>query len=356
MSKKLERRFWCLSTLSSPDEVTEFHVNEIYKLGKDACIKDGCRSMCETNIRCLNGLYKTEKKNDIPVEPSVEAEEDKNHYLGLKNLGNTCYLNIFLQLYYHMPEFRRLVYDFDVIDDTSQAIFKHLKLIFGQLQLSTEGPIDPSNIAATLDLVPAVQQDAPEFHSLFLGLLGKHCPKIPDLFKGFDTYDTQCKNCNYLSRSYSKYIELEVMPSEENLEDALKNMLREEVLEGVNQYSCSNCNGKQDGSRRHRIIGTPKYINFHLMRFRMREDMSRDKVTNLFRFPDFLDMTPFVSNGITSKGKGGTNQSLKYVCFCIVLHIGGQATAGHYICLIRCRKGPKTVWKVCNDEYRPVPT
>lgn len=55
--------------------------------------------------------------------------------------------------------------------------------------------------------------------------------------------------------------------------------------------------------------------------------------------------------GITLNGKGGTNKSLKYVCFCIVLHIGGQATAGHYICLIRCRKGPKTVWKVCNDEY-----
>ncbi|VDL19587.1 unnamed protein product [Hymenolepis diminuta] len=217
MNKKLERRFWCLSTLTSPDEVTEFHVNEIYKLGKDACIVDGCR------------------------------------------------------------------------------------------------PIDPSNIAATLDLVPTVQQDAPEFHSLFLGLLGEYCPKIPDLFLGFDTYDTQCKNCNYLSRSYSKYIELEVMPSEKNLEDALKNMLREEVLEGANQYSCSNCCGKQDGSRRHRIIGTPKYINFHLMRFRMREDMSRDKVTDLFRFPDSLDMSPFVSDGITTNGKGGTNQSLKYV-------------------------------------------
>nr|CDS33641.1 Ubiquitin carboxyl terminal hydrolase 48 [Hymenolepis microstoma] len=350
MSKKLERRFWCLSALISPDEVTESHIYEIYKLGKDACDLGACRSMCETNIRCLNGLYKAEKRNDNQLEPSHHAEGNKSPYLGLRNLGNTCYLNIFLQLYYHMPEFRRLVYEFDVKDDTRQAIFRDLKLIFSQLQLSSEGSVDPSNIAATLDLVPTVQQDAPEFHSLFLSLLGEHCSNIPGLFKGFDAYETRCKNCNYLSRSYSRYIELEVMPSEVNLENALKNMLKEEALEGTNKYSCSNCDGKRDGSRRRRIISTPKYINFHLMRFRMREDMSREKITNRFRFPDFLDMAPFVSSDVPSNEKEVTKQNLKYVCFCIVLHIGSQATAGHYICLIRCHEGQKTVWKVCNDE------
>ncbi|VDO10115.1 unnamed protein product [Rodentolepis nana] len=336
MSKKLERRFWCLLTLTSPEDVSESHIFEIYKLGKDPCTFSACRTMCETNIRCLNGLYKVEKKNDNRVEPTDQTVENNSPYLGLRNLGNTCYLNIFLQLYYHMPEFRRLIYEFDVKDYASQAIFKDLKLIFGQLQLKIEGPVDPSNIAATLDLVPTIQQDAPEFHSLFLSLLGECCSNIPSLFKGFDAYETRCKNCDYLSRSYSGCLQVKST---------------EESLEGTNQYSCSNCNGKRDGSRRRRIISTPKYINFHLMRFRMRDDMSREKITDRFRFPDFLDMAPFVSGDTPSTEKRATNQNLKYLCFCIMLHIGSQPTAGHYICLIRCREGQKTVWKVCNDEF-----
>lgn len=72
---------------------------------------------------------------------------------------------------------------------------------------------------------------------------------------------------------------------------------QEEALEGSNQYHCPKCNKMQDGSRRTRLIHTPKYLTFHLMRFRMGADNVRIKVSSCVRFPDFIDMTPYVSPG-----------------------------------------------------------
>ena len=60
---------------------------------------------------------------------------------------------------------------FMLILDDQENIMAHIKSLFAQLQLSKESTVNPSDLIKLLELSNNEQQDAPEFHNLFLGLV-----------------------------------------------------------------------------------------------------------------------------------------------------------------------------------------
>ena len=156
--------------------------------------------------------------------------------------------------------------------------------------------VDPNDFITKLGLDPQVQQDAQEFSKLFISLLESnlnsqinHVVKemIQTQFCGNYAYVTTCCRCKRESKRPSSFYELDLtlqvcykkcvnvaMPKSmlsfqgnKTLSDCMDGFLKEERLEGDNQYYCEDCRSKQDATRCVRLLNLPTVLNLQLNRF-----------------------------------------------------------------------------------------
>eukprot|EP01062_Namystynia_karyoxenos_P080286 TRINITY_DN8619_c0_g1_i1.p1 TRINITY_DN8619_c0_g1~~TRINITY_DN8619_c0_g1_i1.p1 ORF type:complete len:1034 (+),score=335.03 TRINITY_DN8619_c0_g1_i1:110-3103(+) len=133
---------------------------------------------------------------DVLQNPTELTRED-GIPCGLKNVGNTCYFNTFLQLFFSLPDFREAVYQWSVVEDESAlkqeapasrsgpALFLlALQRCFASMQHSVKKWIDPSAVLAGLrdsERKPGEQEDCAEFNDRFVALTEEafELPKDP---------------------------------------------------------------------------------------------------------------------------------------------------------------------------------
>ena len=76
-----------------------------------------------------------------------------------------------------------------------------------------------------------------------------------------------------------------------HLKDMVKYFLRKEVLEGSNQYECSNCASLQNGEREIRFIQLPNYLVVTLLRFSYDPiSQTRSKLLTDVNFPEEISL------------------------------------------------------------------
>ena len=81
---------------------------------------------------------------------------------GLKNIGATCYINSFLQIWFSNLYLRQLVYSITCLNSRHFKLLRELQYIFANLQLSKNAVIDPSNFISYLNININDHQDAQE--------------------------------------------------------------------------------------------------------------------------------------------------------------------------------------------------
>uniref|UniRef100_A0A5F5PP50 Ubiquitin carboxyl-terminal hydrolase 48 n=1 Tax=Equus caballus TaxID=9796 RepID=A0A5F5PP50_HORSE len=367
---QLEKAAWRWAETVRPEEVSQEHIETAYRIWLEPCIRGVCRRNCKGNPNCLVGIGEHIWLGEIDEnsfhnidDPNCERRK-KNSFVGLTNLGATCYVNTFLQVWFLNLELRQALYlcpstcsDYMMGDGIQeekdyepQTICEHLQYLFALLQNSNRRYIDPSGFVKALGLDTGQQQDAQEFSKLFMSLLEDTLSKQknPDVrnivqqqFCGEYAYVTVCNQCGRESKLLSKFYELELnIQGHKQLTDCISEFLKEEKLEGDNRYFCENCQSKQNATRKIRLLSLPCTLNLQLMRFVFdRQTGHKKKLNTYIGFSEILDMEPYVEH------KGG---SYVYELSAVLIHRGVSAYSGHYIAHV---KDPQSgEWYKFNDE------
>ncbi|PVD36729.1 hypothetical protein C0Q70_03716 [Pomacea canaliculata] len=317
---QLDKAAWqWVTDVVDPQEVTKSHVDIAYRCNLKPCPKGECKRNCRGNPFCLNALGEKRWFEDLDesrwndFDPESERRPE-GHFVGLKNLGATCYVNTFLQLMFHNASVRNALYqwrDPDMPSDPDAdwkptSICGHLQLIFGLLKYSKRLYIDPTPLIEALGLDTHEQQDAQEFSKLFLTvlegalsseLLGPGTNIIQEQFSGIYCYITRCQKCGSESSCQATFYELDINICGHKLFKCLTSRFSkgEEKLEGENQYMCDTCSSKQNAVRSIRLQTLPPVLNLQLLRFVFDVKKGQKKKLNTYvQFGDILDMSRYL--------------------------------------------------------------
>ncbi|XP_058857927.1 ubiquitin carboxyl-terminal hydrolase 48 isoform X3 [Acipenser ruthenus] len=363
---QLERAAWRWIESVRPEDVKTEHIETAYRIRLQACKRGTCRN-CKGNPNCLVGIGEHTWLGEIDentfhnIDDPNSERRDKNTFVGLTNLGATCYVNTFLQVWFHNLELRQTLYlcqnsraeEHDAEDDTDyepQTICEHLQYLFALLQNSNRRYIDPSGLVKALGLDTGQQQDAQEFSKLFLSLLEDTLLKqknpsvqniIQQQFGGQCAYVTVCNQCGRESQLLSRFYELELnIQGHKQLTDCVTEFLKEEKLEGDNRYFCESCQSKQNATRKIRLFSLPRILNLQLMRFVFdRQTGHKKKLNTYISFPEIVDMGPYMER---------KDEKCVYELSAVLIHRGVSAYSGHYIAHVRDARTKD--WYKFNDE------
>jgi ubiquitin carboxyl-terminal hydrolase 7 len=254
--------------------------------------------------------------------------------IGLKNNSNCCYLNSVLQLLFHLPSFRRLVFDVDPIDPqiaVRDNILLNLQLLFAQLQKSKTPP-SASGLMVSFGWSPAercLQQDASEMwlvlvDKLFQILPQPLKPRLAALFRITLRQTVSRDDLNFQSSTTDDESSLRLsivadgQPPALTMSDALARFLRPTQTAG---YTIEGF-GHTIVLVRQEFVVLPDVLTINLLRYGVDPTTTETfKLDNPVGFDDVLR----VPIG---------NETVDFVLHGVAIHYGGLG-GGHYAVCIR---------------------
>ncbi|KAF4523965.1 hypothetical protein B566_EDAN013548, partial [Ephemera danica] len=310
-----------------------------YNLLQKPCISKGSSrhnpKPCKNNPRCTLGLnekkwqqeYKGEEHSDVCVrEPDTPV--------GIVNHGSLCYSNVLLQLYFLVTPFRQGIYEYDlstVASENERKMAVLLQEVFAQIEFGNATPVDPLEFVEGVQLSKTEQQDANELYGLILSRL----PRVAHHFGIKTSVITKCLSCNQVASKqdeHSYFLPVFLKARATTVEDGLAHAMKEEKMDGENQYACQNCQRKTDALISRKISVLPKFLVLQVMRFEFNKDIKRRmKLRTLLAIREELQLC---------------NQTFNIRA--IVVHLGASCNQGHYIIYVRDRT--KNQWTEFNDE------
>lgn len=279
---------------------------------------------------------------------------EETSYVGLENQGATCYMNSMLQSLFHLPAFRRIVYNMPTTgtEDVNQSITLNLQRLFCQMQFS-KTPCSTKSLTKSFGWGTAetfMQHDVEEFCRVLLDNLMTKMKgteledSIPKLFRGKTRSFIRCVNVNVESSRIEEFYDLSLVVKDcPTLRDSFVRYCQEEKLEGENQYSTEEY-GKQDANMGLEFYELPSVLQIHLRRFEY--DFNRNtnvKIHDRFEFPPEIDLTEFLA-----KDSPDRNRNNVYELYGVLVHSGGNM-GGHYYAFLRT--STDTQWYKFNDTF-----
>ena len=272
-------------------------------------------------------------------------------YVGLKNQGATCYMNSLLQALYHVPTFRKSVYQLPTDNEVpTKSIQLALQRIFYRLQFgnASVGTKELTKSFGWTAVDSFTQHDVQELDRVLLDNLQtkmkgtKAEGTIENLFQGKIRNFIKCVDIDFESNREETYFDLSLnVKGCADVMQSLEKYVEVEMLDGSNKYHAEG-HGLQAAKKGCMFLSFPSTLHLQLKRFEY--DPMRDamvKVNDRYQFPETLDLTKFMTED--------ADKSLPPIFHLhgVLVH-SGDVHGGHYYAFIRPTM--KTDWFKFDDE------
>lgn len=325
------------------------------------------------NNMTINFTFKTKEKSETPAldyqynnystynysyakysyATPVDNSKELTGYVGLRNQGATCYMNSFLQSLFHLPAFRRLVYNIFTTgsEDPAKSIPLNLQRLFCEMQFSDKA-CSTKLLTKSFgwgDTETFTQHDVHEFARVLIDNIERKLKgsalenSIADLFRGHYKSFIRCKNVPYESSRIEEFYDLQMLVKGcPDLQASFAAYIEKDVLEGNNQYKTEEY-GMQDAEMGIEFIDFPKILHIHLRRFDFDFDYLRQvKINDRFEFPQTLNLKDYLGEEEKQKNLPST-----FELFGVLVH-RGTVYAGHYYTFLRPTSDQQ--WLEFNDS------
>ena len=338
-----------------------------------------------------HGSYGKRQRNGIVTRTLSKKQEKK--VVGLRNLGNTCFMNavlqslsnigVFYRYFKHLPALElgsksgRGIEQSRKLAEVSDALMaEELRKVLINLNQGGKSAISPESLFHVIwKIVPRFrgyqQQDAHEFlrymldrlhlellHLLPDGSLRENSylnigPKsrssiVTSVFGGTLQSEVRCLNCCVESKKHDPFLDLSLDIPEKfqylkksskdssdepttpcDISDCLTSFIEVEELAETELYYCNNCKSKQRSTKRFWIRRLPNVLCLHLKRFRW-NNCFRQKIDTSIMFPvTALDMSQYVLSSPHETRRSGAGSTL-YDLAAVIVHHGSGTGSGHY--------------------------
>ncbi|XP_005157572.1 ubiquitin carboxyl-terminal hydrolase 2a isoform X2 [Danio rerio] len=332
--------------------------------------------------------FSSSYRSTSPVRESLNSKSAQG-LVGLRNLGNTCFMNSILQCLSNTQSLRDYCLhnshrrDLNNNNRTHTALMEEFaKLIQTMWTSSSSEAVSPSEFKTQIQryaprFVGYNQQDAQEFLRFLLdGLHNEvnrvtvrprgntedfdHLPdeekgkkmwskyleredsKIVDLFVGQLKSSLTCSECGYCSTVFDPFWDLSLPIAkgygEVSLMDCMRLFTKEDVLDGDEKPTCYRCKARRRCTKKFTVQKFPKILVLHLKRF----SEARIRTSKLSTFVNFpmkdLDLREFASD---------RSSSAVYNLYAVSNH-SGTTMGGHYTAY--CCNPENGEWYTYNDS------
>lgn len=332
--------------------------------------------------------YRTTIKTEIDYNSPIDNQNINNYddkklnltitsKVGLKNLGNSCYMNTCLQILIHSKDFIKRLLSKKILINKSTPISYYFSRLIEEIIYSNTSSIEPSEFKKIVskqhpefpEFRGYSQFDTQEFCRIILEDMNNELNEIKDkiaykelktdgktksesdkeydkLFRSressiiIDTFYGQfinifiCNKCKSKSFSFQKVLDLPLLMPENNENNdsnqyiSIKELLNDYFKEDEEiKFKCEKCNKKRRHKKEIKISQSPNILILSLQRIFFK-DNKKKKNKSKVKFGEKLSIKDYIDEDC------GHMDEYKYYLYGIACH-AGDINFGHYFAYIK---------------------